>query len=84
MLWNSALKRVPFSLKYAIGRRLRVNRAPYCLIKPGSIVVQIGAARDTLEAGRSRGIYFSLFAGYNGRVIVVEPEKKMSVTLLRL
>jgi FkbM family methyltransferase len=36
--------------------------------------VQVGAPMDTLKAGRSRGMYFALFAPPTARVIIVEPD----------
>ncbi len=72
--YNRVLGLVPFSIKYGIGKRLRGGRPPYCLIGKGSRVVQVGAPRDTLAAGRSRAVYFCLRAGPTGRVIIVEPD----------
>jgi FkbM family methyltransferase len=54
---------------------MRRNSPPYSLIRPGSILVQIGAPQDTLWAGRSRAMYFCLFTGPTGKVIVVEPDE---------
>jgi FkbM family methyltransferase len=74
---------VPFAVKYGAGKRRRANRLPYSLVKNGSVVVQVGAPQDTLHAARSRGMYFSLFAGPSGRVIIIEPDHK-SVEAFRL
>ncbi len=71
--FNAMAGLVPFSIKYAIGKWRRRDRYPYKLIKPGSTVVQIGAPLDTLRAGRSRGMYFSLFNGSAGKTVIIEP-----------
>jgi FkbM family methyltransferase len=73
-IFNAIMHRVPFDLKYRIGRALRAQRAPYVLATPGSVVVQVGAPRDTLMSGRSRAFFFSLFVGPTGRAVVVEPD----------
>ena len=72
-LYNAVATRCPFAIKYGIGKRLRASQFPYKLIQPGSTVVQIGAPRDTLVAGRSRGMYFSLFNGPQGKTVIIEP-----------
>ncbi|UHD15471.1 FkbM family methyltransferase [Thiocapsa bogorovii] len=73
-LYYRLARLIPFSVKYFIGRTFRKNRYPYRLVKEGAVVVQIGAPKDTLLAGRSRAMYFSLFAGTSGRVLIVEPD----------
>ena len=72
-IYNAIMARVPFKVKYSIGKKLRASKPPYCLVRPGSVVVQVGAPRDTLRAGRSRAMYFTLFTAPNGRVVIVEP-----------
>jgi len=72
-VFNAAMRLVPFGIKYGIGRALRASSLPYSLVESGSVVVQIGAPKDTLYAGRARAIYFSLFAGQDGKVVIVEP-----------
>ncbi|MFT5122237.1 MAG: FkbM family methyltransferase [Kiritimatiellia bacterium] len=69
---NRCLKLVPLSVKYSYGRKMRAGKPPYSLIE-GKTVVQIGAPSDTLSSGRARGMYFSLFAGPEAKVIVIEP-----------
>lgn len=71
--YNFMATRCPFAIKYGIGKKLRSSQFPYKLIKPGSTIVQIGAPRDTLMAGRSRGMYFSLFNGPTGKTVIIEP-----------
>lgn len=71
--FNRTAHWIPFGLKYAIGKQLRKKHFPYKLIKPGSTLVQIGAPSDTLAAGRSRGMYFSLFNGSKGKTVIIEP-----------
>lgn len=73
-LYNTLMRFVPLQIKYAAGKRLRKHSYPYLLVQDGSVVVQIGAPRDTLHAGRSRGMYFSLFAGKRGKVLMIEPD----------
>jgi FkbM family methyltransferase len=75
-VFNRLLYLVPFSIKYGLGTQLRRKSPPYHLIEPGSTVVQVGAPSDTLFAGRSRGMYFSLFVGKNGKVVLVEPDQE--------
>ena len=65
-MWRMAIKpvvfvlrRVPVSILYNVGLRLRRKTYPYCVIKPGDTVVQIGAPNDLLRIGRSRSIFFS-------------------------
>jgi FkbM family methyltransferase len=79
--FNVLSKRVPFRVKYGIGTWLRRGKSPYDLVN-GKTVIQIGSPYDTLAAGRSRAVYFSLMAGSNGRVVVIEPEPT-SVECLR-
>jgi len=78
---NFILKWIPFGIKYSIGKRLCRNKPPYNLIE-GKTVVQIGAPDDTLQAGRSRGMYLSILAGPRGRVLIIEPDP-ISVTRLK-
>lgn len=75
-IYNALANCIPFDIKYAIGKWRRRNRYPYQLIKPGSVVVQIGAPVDTLGAGRSRAMYFSLFNGPTGKTVIVEPARE--------
>ena len=72
--FNRMARHIPFTMKYKWGIKLRSNNLPYTLIRDGSVVVQIGAPQDTLSTGRSRAMYFSLFAGETGKVLVVEPD----------
>jgi FkbM family methyltransferase len=68
------MRLVPHNVTYGIGKRLRATRLPYSLLKPGASVVQVGAPSDLLFAGRSRALYFAIFVGPSGRVLVVEPD----------
>ena len=72
-VYNAMAGVCPFGIKYGIGKKRRSNKYPYKLIKPGSTIVQIGAPCDTLKAGRSRGMYFSLFNGPTGKTVIIEP-----------
>ena len=75
-IYNHFMRFVPFSIKYGLGKKLRNKKHPYCLIENGSVIVQIGAPRDILSSGRSRGMYFSLFAGNHGKVVIIEPDRE--------
>jgi FkbM family methyltransferase len=79
--YYAIMRVLPFSLKYRFGRLLRASRPPYKLVS-GKTVVQVGAPRDTLQAGRSRGFFFSLLAGRTGKVVIIEPDAR-SVKELR-
>lgn len=79
--YNMVFGLVPFSLKYGVGQMLRRRRPPYSLIGLGSIVVQVGAPRDILQAGRSRAVHFCLRTGPMGRVIIVEPDPENTKVL---
>lgn len=74
--FNKFASLVPFRLKYALGKVLRQNKYPYKLIRPDSVIVQIGAPQDTLKSGRSRGMYFTLFSSNSGQVFIVEPDSE--------
>lgn len=73
-VYNAVFSRMPHGLKYNIGLMPRKNRLPYSLVQGGNVIVQIGAPRDTLLAGRSRAMYFSMLAGDSGCVVVMEPD----------
>ena len=70
---NAVLARVPLTPKYTVGSRLRRNKPPYSLVRPGDVVVQVGAPSDTLHSGRSRGMHLAL-RSRGGRAIIVEPD----------
>ncbi len=72
---NRGLRMLPLSVKYAYGKKARKDKLPYNLLQ-GKTVIQVGAPFDTLYSGRARGMYFSIFAGPSGKVIVVEPIQK--------
>src|SRR5580765_5203725 len=72
--YNAVMRLVPFSIKYAIGQRQRQGKAPYSVVGDGAVVVQVGAPKDTLEAGRSRAMHLALRTAPHGRTIVVEPD----------
>ncbi len=71
--FNRAVGRVPYRVKYGIGGWLRGRKVPYALVRPGDVVVQVGAPRDLLAAGRSRAMHFARLV-HTGRVIIVEPD----------
>jgi FkbM family methyltransferase len=73
-VFTTLMQGVPFSIKYGIGQRIRKQQLPYTLIKNAKVVVQIGAPRDTLISGRSRGMYFGLFSSPDCHVVIVEPD----------
>lgn len=71
---------IPFNIKYAIGKKMKKNVYPYNLIKDGIVknVIQIGAPKDTLQAGRSRGMYFGLFNKL-GKTVIIEPASSSEI-----
>jgi FkbM family methyltransferase len=73
-IYNTVMATLPFALKYRLGNRARRRRPPYCYVRPGSVVVQVGAPQDTLLAGRSRAMHFALLAQRSGKVLAVEPD----------
>ena len=77
-LVNKVLALIPFKLKYLVALQMKKTQVPYSLVE-GKTVVQIGAPYDTLNAGRSRGMMFSLMAGTGGRVLIIEPLKESVV-----
>lgn len=70
---NQVLARVPFEPKYRLTAYLRRGKAPYDLVGPGDVVIQVGAPSDTLLSGRSRGMHLAL-RSRGGRAIIVEPD----------
>lgn len=73
VVYNSALKFAPYCIKYPLGSALRRAKMPYRLIEDSDVVVQVGAPRDMLYAGRSRAIHFLRMAK-RGKVLIVEPD----------
>ncbi len=71
--FNAAAALAPFELRYALASWPRSGKAPYRFIEPGDAVIQVGAPRDLLRAGRSRAIHFARLVGH-GTVLVVEPD----------
>jgi len=71
--YNAVASAMPYSVKYGIGEQLRRSKLPYKLIEDGDVVVQVGAPRDLLWAGRSRAVHFARLVG-RGKVVVMEPD----------
>jgi FkbM family methyltransferase len=69
---NGILNLIPLKLKYKAVIPFKKTNIPYSLVN-GKTVVQVGAPYDTLNAGRSRGMLFSLIAGAEGKVVIIEP-----------
>lgn len=69
-----ALQHTPDGVKYGIGEWMRRSKMPYSVVRPGDVVVQVGAPRDLVRAGRSRSVYFLRRVGPEGRVVVFEPD----------
>lgn len=67
------LKCLPNSLLYKIQFQQLRHKLPYSEIRPGDIVVQVGAPHDLMPLGRSRAINFGYAVGEKGTVVVVEP-----------
>lgn len=70
---NAVLANVPLAPKYRVAMTLRRSKPPYSLVKPGDVVVQVGAPSDTLHSGRSRGMHLALRTA-GGRAIIIEPD----------
>lgn len=72
---NQMLARLPIAPRYQLMMRRRRNVLPYRLLDAGDVVVQVGAPRDTLLSGRSRGMALALMAP-RGRVLLVDPSER--------
>lgn len=72
VVYNAVFRCIPYSIKYPLAGWLRKGKMPYGVIEDGDIVVQVGAPKDLLGAGRSRAMHFARFVGC-GKVVVVEP-----------
>lgn len=72
-MFNGALSLLPYGLKYGIGTALRLKKYPYSILRADDFVIQLGAPRDTLAAGRSRAAHFARIAR-EGTVVVIEPD----------
>lgn len=72
-IYNTTMTSMPYGLKYGIATNLRRSKYPYCIIEDGDVVIQVGAPKDILFAGRSRAMHFLRLVG-TGKVLVVEPE----------
>jgi len=75
------LSHTPDRVKYGIGEKMRRSKMPYSIIRHGDVVVQVGAPRDLVQAGRSRSVYFLRLVGPAGRVVVFEPDLKSAACL---
>ena len=71
--FNAVASVVPYAIKYPIGTALRRKKLPYGVLREGDVVVQVGAPRDLLHAGRSRALHFTRIVR-RGKAIVVEPD----------
>lgn len=72
-IFNGVIGLLPYALKYGVGTLLRRNKYPYSLLQKDDFVIQMGAQRDTLAAGRSRAIHFARIVR-DGTVVVIEPD----------
>lgn len=72
-VYNVGAAVIPSSALYAFAGATRSRKFPYKLIQDGDTVVQIGAPRDLLAAGRSRAVHFMRLVGA-GKVVVIEPD----------
>lgn len=84
VIFNAAMKHVPFAWKYGLATRLLRRRAPYRFLQSNDTVVQVGSARDILHTGRSRAIHFSRIVLPYGRVLVVEADAANCAALREL
>lgn len=71
--YNGMLSLAPYGLKYGAGSALRRAKYPYCVLQPDDFVIQLGAPRDTLIAGRSRAVHFARIVK-DGLTVVIEPD----------
>lgn len=74
------LKFVPNQILYSVGMKQRIRKFPYCIIKDGDTVIQMGAPRDLLNVGRSRAVFFMNCVG-KGKVVVFEPDPQSAEAL---
>lgn len=74
LVFNKVMRIVPYRLKYGIATTLRRSKYPYRVIRDGDVVVQVGAPKDILLAGRSRAVNF-LRLVESGKVVIVEPDE---------
>jgi len=81
VIYNTIMSKAPYGLKYPLGSMLRRHKYPYRVIKDGDVVVQVGAPRDILHAGRSRALHFARMVG-RGKAMIIEPDKE-NVTALK-
>ena len=75
-IYNSGMKVLPYSIKYGLATKIRRNKFPYSVINDGDTVVQVGAPKDILLAGRSRAMHFTRLVGKTGKVLIVEPDEE--------
>ncbi len=80
--YNTCLSVLPYTLKYPVLGILRRHKAPYKWLETGDIVIQVGAPRDILAAGRSRAVHFARIVKH-GKVIVSEPDPISAAELVR-
>ncbi|MCP4407279.1 MAG: FkbM family methyltransferase, partial [Gammaproteobacteria bacterium] len=80
--YNTCLSVLPYGVKYPVLGILRRHKAPYKWLETGDIVIQVGAPRDILEAGRSRAVHFARIVK-QGKVIVSEPDPVSAAELVR-
>jgi FkbM family methyltransferase len=73
-VFNKIMILVPYRIKYGVATRLRRTKYPYRVIRDGDVVVQVGAPKDILLAGRSRAVNFLRLVG-NGKAVIVEPDE---------
>ena len=70
--YQTSLKVVPYFLKYRAIVAWQRGLAPYHLVKPGHVVVQVGAAGHLCPLGRSQAIIYSRLVGNTGKVVAFE------------
>ena len=59
---------------YRLMRFFFKDMLPYCTVRNGDVVIQVGAAERTLWDGRSQPLIYSRLVGPRGHVYVVEPD----------
>lgn len=74
---NAISRRFPsFFLQYRIMRPFLSRSFPFCYLKKGQKAIQVGCAEWLLDFGVSQALIMSAIVGEDGRVLVIEPDKR--------
>lgn len=72
LLYQTALRLLPYSVKYGLMTAWQRALPPYHLVKAGDTVVQVGAAGPLCPLGRSQAIIYARLVGKSGKVFAIE------------